>query len=562
MKELDKLVENFFQPKQESVTLGSLLEMVEEQMCEMSKITLEVKDSEIVSLKEEEGQNILTVAALPDIPVSELGWSSLATDDEGKEVPSEQRQQLMNFLQNIQGQDLQEKLKSLSDFYDLDESTLNNISSGPSSSAISKALSYLTFYKTLTTIITNFNSASAGFSFESFLAVLLGGQQIPTGNETIADFTTSDGTPVSLKLYKEGQLEVGGSYTDLVNDLVDKGTMQYVCVTKALEGSEMSVKGTLTFYRFNFNLENVFNILARSSKQSRKCILLPRPFMRSNGEAVSDEVSKKAPFPSAEELEPEFWSAAEKLISRGAGKIQRELGDVDLNQVKQALDWAKNPSLHGKNGIPGKKKISTAAVAKVLSGLLGAGSTALKDSSLVGYIVKANDAVVAKYSQAARDEKRKTTINSLYFYGKKSDDQLVEASMKFYLDADDELKKKCLRVSLGYVDTRHFNLTQNMVMKITQIAQPTPGQIFPEGQSEVGIGAIEIGYEKINEMLRGITSVINEAVFSIFNNLKALTTNIQGYFAGGLDDDKQADTAITAANNIETKTKEVKSKTT
>ena len=562
MKELDQLVENFFQPKRDTLTLESLLEMVEEEMCEMRKVTLEVKDSEIVSLKEEDGKNTLTVAALPDIPVSELGWSSLKTDDEGKEIPSAQRQQLMNFLKNIQGEDLQQKLQSLTDFYDMNESTLSKISSGSSSNAISKALSYLTFYKTLTTIISNFNSASAGFSFESFLAVLLGGQQIKTGNATIADFTTADETPVSLKLYKEGQLEVGGSYTDLANDLVDKGSMQYVCVTKALDGEDMNVSGKLTFYRFNFNLENVFNILSRSSKQSRRCILLPRPFMVSNGEAVSDEVSKKAPFPSAEELEPEFWGAAEKLISRGAGKIQRELGDVNLEQVKQALDWAKNPTLHGKNGIPGKKPISAAAVAKALSGLLGVGPTALKGSSLVGYIVKAHDAVVQKYSKDARDEKRRTTINSLYFYGKKSDDALIEASRKFYEDASDDLKRKCLRVSLGYVDTRHFNLTQNMIMNIQQLAQPTPGQLFPEGQSKVEIGTIEIGYEKINEMLQGITSVINEAVFAIFNNLKALTSNIQGYFAGGLSDDAQADTAITAANNIETKTKEVKTKKT
>ena len=255
MKELDQLVENFFQPKQESITLETLLEMVEEQICEMRKVTLEVKDNEIVSLKEEEGQNTLTVAALPDIPVSELGWSSLQTTEEGREIPSAQRQQLMSFLQNIEGKDLQAKLKSISDFYKLDESTLSKISTGSSSNAISKALSYLTFYKTLTTIIANFNSAAAGFSFESFLAVLLGGQQIATGNATIADFTTADGTPVSLKLYKEGQLEVGGSYTDLANDLVDRGSMQYVCVTKALTGSDMNVSGTLTFYRFNFNLE-------------------------------------------------------------------------------------------------------------------------------------------------------------------------------------------------------------------------------------------------------------------------------------------------------------------
>ena len=128
MKELDKLVENFFQPKQESITLESLLGMVEEQLCEMRKVTLEVKDSEVVALKEEGGKNTLTVEALPDIPVSELGWSSLQTTEGGVEIPSAQRQQLMSFLKNIEGEDLQQKLKSLSDFYKMDESTLSKIS--------------------------------------------------------------------------------------------------------------------------------------------------------------------------------------------------------------------------------------------------------------------------------------------------------------------------------------------------------------------------------------------------------------------------------------------------
>ena len=84
----------------------------------------------------------------------------------------------------------------------------------------------------------NFNASSAGFSFESFLSALVKGQQIQTGNKTIADYTdnlTNQEIPVSLKLYREGGLEVGGSYTDLVNDLVepkfDFDGMRYVICT-------------------------------------------------------------------------------------------------------------------------------------------------------------------------------------------------------------------------------------------------------------------------------------------------------------------------------------------
>ena len=101
-----------------------------------------------------------------------------------------------------------------------------------------------------------------GFAFESFLGVLLGGQQVPTGEGTIADLRTADGTPISLKLYAEASVEVGGSWTDLVRD-VAKGLMQYVVVTKTFDkkGGPMDVNGTLDFYRFDFTLDNIMDIM-------------------------------------------------------------------------------------------------------------------------------------------------------------------------------------------------------------------------------------------------------------------------------------------------------------
>ena len=82
-----------------------------------------------------------------------------------------------DYLSNIQGSTLSEKIASLEAFYEDGDSTLIE-GAQDRSELIKKIMSYLVFYKTLTKVITNFNASSAGFSFESFLATLLDGQQI------------------------------------------------------------------------------------------------------------------------------------------------------------------------------------------------------------------------------------------------------------------------------------------------------------------------------------------------------------------------------------------------
>ena len=256
---------------------------------------LERRMREFVPLTESQlmlERDLGSLSLVPSVPVSEIGWSTVNTTDQG-DIPSEARQQLQQFLKNIQGDDLQEKVKTLSDFYANPASLMNTGGRKNQSQIIAETLAILTFFKTLTTIITHFNAASAGFSFESFLAVLLDGKQVPTNSQTIADLTTADGTPISLKLYKEGQLEVGGSFTDLANDIVRQEKMQYVSVTKKLTGKDFDQSGTLDFYRFNFNLDNIFNIISRSSLKSRNNILLPKPFLDSEGRNTEGLPDKK-----------------------------------------------------------------------------------------------------------------------------------------------------------------------------------------------------------------------------------------------------------------------------
>lgn len=550
MDAFDKLVAKHF--PQEG-PLQMLMEMIEKELDGF-------KLSEPKQIINEEMPQSLTMASIPDIPISEIGWSKLDTRD-GVQVPSEQRTQLEQFLSNISGANISEKLASLNKFYSMDDEFITGQLQGDNATAnISKAISYLVFYKTLTQIITHFNASSAGFSFESFLGVLLGGSQVPTGEGTIADLLDADGNPISLKLYKEGNLEAGGSYTDLAVDLGKEqfnNRMQYICVTKDLSGSDFEQEGTLRFFLFQFDLENVFNILSKSSAKSQRNILLPKPFLDSGGAQVEGLPTKAAAFPTAEEMEVEFVEILTDVYNENREAIEAQTTDASLENIIQALDFANNDPLFTGKKARGKDGLAKRELGRAIARFH---QTKMKASESVLYqaIAAAYNTLLARYAKTEQERKRQDTINTLYFYEGADDAQRVEISRTFYENASPELKKRCLLVSHGYVTTGHFNLTQTMIQNVAQIAQPTPGDVFPAGQSQVEIGRLEIGASKIQEVLNKISSVLNDNIFDIFNNLKLLTTNIQGFFAGGLQDDNQATTAITAADNIEKKTEKIR----
>ena len=115
-----------------------------------------------------------------------------------------------------------------------------------------------------------------------------------------------------------------------------------------------------------------------------------------------------------------------------------------------------------------------------------------------------------------------------------------------------------LQNCLGYVSNGHFSMTGNMTKNIVAMAEPHAA--LPDGQSQVYIGTVQVGPDAIQKMLDQVVSVVNDNVFAIFDSLKVLTTNIQSYFAGGLQKDTEAVMAIHAADNIETKTEEVRKK--
>ena len=108
---------------------------------------------------------------IPDIPISELGFSDVITLSGGGARSGPQRMALKRWTDRIRGTTLPKTLDSLAEFY---EGGFKFRSDATGSGKIRTILTYLIFYKTLTQIIQGFNAASAGFTFESFLAATIG----------------------------------------------------------------------------------------------------------------------------------------------------------------------------------------------------------------------------------------------------------------------------------------------------------------------------------------------------------------------------------------------------
>jgi len=517
--------------------------------------------------QDEKGVMEMVLKMIPEIEVSEIGWSDVRTPENAEEIKGPQRQLLEDYLKNIQGSDFAEKISSVSKFYDNGVGMIERSSGSDRTKRIVQAISYLVFYKTLTKVITNFNASSAGFSFESFLAALVNGYQIPANTGTIADYidrATGKEIPVSLKLYKEGNLEVGGSYTDLVNDLVDPkypgsigGAMRYVVCTKTLQGEDLDQTGKIDFYQFDFSLDNVMDIIAISKPKSKQCIMLPREIVsalksgRVDGVNLADSLPSESNLPSDEELEKVFISNLNKILE--ANGVQ--LSQMQTEEMLQALNYGKNDDIFkdftpklgdevvNKGVVRGRSNLDKDYVRNILKDfewlpMRSAEGKKIGDFQMANALVKANRAVVDSLSKSRQADERAAEIKRMVGEGEFLS---PEESAREYGMLGQRQKRVALRNTWGYLTTGHFSLNQNQAINK---AEPT---------NTINIGSIMIGREMVAKVVQDLREILNEEVTEIFQSLKILSDSLNQFFAGGLENDALAKASVDNANNISSK---------
>ena len=117
----------------------------------------------------------------------------------------------------------------------------------------------------------------------------------------------------------------------------------------------------------------------------------------------------------------------------------------------------------------------------------------------------------------------------------------ARTSVDFYNSLEDsELKKRALLNTKGRLSNLQFDLNRGQVINISE-----------------NIGQIKIGAIYVQNMLNKITTELNQTIFALFQSVKAIQEGTYAFMAGGLQDDTQAQKAITASNDVAARTEEL-----
>jgi hypothetical protein len=507
------------------------------------------------------------VSEIPMIPISELGWAN--ADDDAKSddpnAPPSQRAALEQYLRNIPGTGFDDKLNAVSNIM---QEGIGSIPKENPREFIQQAMAFLVFYKTLTMAITNFNASAAGFNFEAFLAALMEGKQIPaSGANTIADITAMvDGerTPISLKLYAEAGLEVGGSYYDLSNDLIepnsaweswvksnpqfDGGAMRYIACTKELSGEGVEQEGYINFFEFDITRANLFDVLSKTTK-GRSCIMSNRAFMNAltrymeTGES-SEALQWAANIPTRSDTSDsaEMSSLWSDYLDNTelSGLKELELTDEDIVNIKDAVlrsyidTIEKTQSANDLAKPAGNLKV---AILSVINPEISA--RARHPDAQKANVVR--DQIDSIFKQFKKEVLRKRDARAIFLANV---DEWVtgEEAAVWYGALTPELKALAIKNTRGYLGNFHWVI---------------PRQATKALGGGAPFARLQIGAKYVVQILESARGQLMDEVFSIFDQMSKMSAKLNSFFAHGLERPEEAKAGAEAGETAAEKARKV-----
>ena len=233
MVDINKLVENYFQPKNE-FDWNHLLHLIREQMAQGSPLR---------EIETDPGEEKTIDIKFPILRITE-DFGALGTED---------RIIIEKFTKNITGDTLEEKIN-----------VLNNILTTKKEDAtVGEILSTMVVCEILSAIITRFTESAGGFIFEGFLAGLFGGKSVQITKPEDIEGMKASGKPItdvvlgdkhySLKLLGKAT-EVKGSFRNMVNHFETVDHIIY------LDARRINKDQGLQFGEFIITLDNFLEV--------------------------------------------------------------------------------------------------------------------------------------------------------------------------------------------------------------------------------------------------------------------------------------------------------------
>ena len=335
--DIDKLVENYFAPKEKDMlTKEALWELFEEVIYESNNILEEDK------VKSDKAKKF--VLSLPKMVPTEA-WG---------DPSNETRKEMDKFFLAIGGgASVSGKIKFLEDL----QKPETNIRSPR------RIISSLILLESLSAVMNSFGSSSAGFVFEGFLAGLLGGRQVAEPEEgslpiediiAFTEYGKSGGIPMSLKVLAGGDSErksqIKGSYTNLINALTKNPAMKYIVAYK--EGGSGVEK--IIIKSFDLTTENFLDIM-NSSSSNRKLLVL-------DGLSAEQSYDALSSLASWERMLPHLQRTAGYTAKKNPNaELPRDEAETQEDEPAQQLDEGKATGTQWYTNVPQLEKLGQQA---------------------------------------------------------------------------------------------------------------------------------------------------------------------------------------------------------